>query len=142
MTAPADVVRTFLEALEEGDLDAALPLLAEDVRWINVSLPEIKGRRAVERIGRLSFTTLGGGFRVHFFSIAADGDVVLTERCDALTLGRFEQRFWVYGRFEVRDGQITVWRDAFDWGDLTAGLLRGLAGIVSPRLNRGWPLAR
>jgi limonene-1,2-epoxide hydrolase len=138
---PAAVVRAFLEALAADDLDGALALLAEDVVWINVSLPAVRGRRAVERICRLSLRA-GGGFRVHFHAIAAEGDVVLTERTDALTLGRFEQRFWVMGRFEVRDGRIAVWRDSFDWGDLTVGLLRGLAGVVSPGLNRRWPAAR
>jgi limonene-1,2-epoxide hydrolase len=97
-TDPADVVRGFLEALAADDLDGALALLAQDVVWINVSLPAVRGRRAVERICRLSLRA-GGGFRVHFHAVAAEGDVVLTERTDALTLGRFEQRFWVMGRF-------------------------------------------
>jgi limonene-1,2-epoxide hydrolase len=135
---PAAVVRGFLEALAADDLDGALALLAEDAVWINVSLPVVRGRRAIERICRLSLRA-GGGFRVHFHAIAAEGDVVLTERTDALTLGRFEQRFWVMGRFEVRDGRIAVWRDSFDWADLTVGLLRGVAGVVSPGLNRPWP---
>jgi limonene-1,2-epoxide hydrolase len=138
MSEPAEVVRSFLLALQDDDLERALALLHEDAAWINVSLPAVRGRRAIERICRLSLKA-GGGFRVYFHAIAADGDVVLTERSDALTLGRFEQRFWVVGRFEVRDGRIAVWRDAFDWGDLTVGLLRGLAGIASPRLNRPWP---
>jgi limonene-1,2-epoxide hydrolase len=135
---PAGVVRAFLLALAADDLDGAMALLAEDVVWINVSLPSVRGRRAVERICRASLR-VGGGFRVHFHAVAGTGDVVLTERTDAITLGRFEQRFWVMGRFEVRDGRIAVWRDAFDWGDLTVGLLRGLAGVVAPRLNRPWP---
>ena len=33
--APAEVVRAFLLALEASDLDAALKLLDEDVRYIN-----------------------------------------------------------------------------------------------------------
>jgi limonene-1,2-epoxide hydrolase len=138
----AAVVERFLRALEAGDLDAALALLDDDVVWINVSLPAVRGKRAVERICRWSLKA-GGGFRVHFHAIAQDADgVVLTERADALTLGRFEQRFWVYGRFELRDGRITVWRDAFDWRDLTASLARGLAGVAAPGLNRAWPPRR
>jgi limonene-1,2-epoxide hydrolase len=134
----AAIVRAFLLALQDDDLEGAMALLAEDVVWINVSLPAVRGRRSVERICRASLR-VGGGFRVHFHAVAGEGDVVLTERTDAITLGRFEQRFWVMGRFEVRDGKIAVWRDAFDWGDLTVGLLRGLAGVVAPRLNRPWP---
>lgn len=138
----AETVRTFLLALQDRDLDAAMALLTEDAVWINVSLPAVRGRRAIERICRLAMRG-GGAFRVHFYAVADDGDgVVLTDRCDALALGRFEQRFWVYGRFEVRDGRIAVWRDAFDWRDITVSLLRGAAGVASPSLNRAWPPRR
>ena len=51
----------------------------------------------------------------------------------------FAQRFWVYGRFELRDGRIAVWRDAFDWLDLAVSFVRGIVGMVAPRLNRRWP---
>jgi len=48
----ADIVRAFLEALQDGDLDAAMALLTEDAVWINVSLPAVRGKRAIERICR------------------------------------------------------------------------------------------
>jgi limonene-1,2-epoxide hydrolase len=137
-TAPAEVVRTFLLALQAGDLDSALDLLAEDVRYINVSLPTVRGRGRVERLFRPAYAR-GGRFRVHFHAIATDGDVVLTDRTDALGIGRFEQRLWVYGRFVVKDGKITVWRDSFDWLDVTRSTLRGLIAIAIPALNRPWP---
>lgn len=133
-----EVVREFLLALQDDDLDRALSFLTDDVAWINVSLPTVHGKRAIERIFRLA-QKAGGGFRVYFHAVAAEGDVVLTQRTDAMTLGRFDQRFWVAGRFEIVDGRIAVWRDSFDWLDLLVGLIRGLAGVISPRLNRPWP---
>ena len=135
-STPAGVVQAFLLALQAEDVDSAVALLADDVQWINVSLPTIRGPR-VERVLR----GLEGraGFRVHLFNVAADGEVVLTERTDAIRLGRFEQRFWVWGRFEVRDGRITIWRDSFDWLDVTVSALRAAAGVVAPGLNRRWP---
>jgi limonene-1,2-epoxide hydrolase len=136
----AETVRSFLLALQENDLERALSFLADDVEWINVSLPTVRGKRNVEKIFRGS-QKIGGGFRVYFHAIATEGDVVLTQRTDAITLGRFDHRFWVAGRFELQDGQITVWRDAFDWGDLLVGLIRAIAGIFAPRLNRPWPSA-
>lgn len=135
----AEVVTTFLLALQDKDIDLALSLLAEDVEWINVSLPTVRGRRAVEKIFRTS-QKVGGGFRVHFHSTVSEGDVVFNQRTDAITLGRFEQRFWVIGRFDVLDGKIAVWRDAFDYGDYLWGFVRALAGIISPKLNRRWPV--
>jgi limonene-1,2-epoxide hydrolase len=136
-TDPAEVVRAFLRALEAKKLDEALALLTEDAVWINVSLPTVRGRRRIEYLLR----PLEGasGFRVHFDNIAADGNVVLTERTDELSIGPVALRLWVYGRFEVVDGQIALWRDSFDWLDLTVGLVRGLAGAVLPSLNRPWP---
>jgi limonene-1,2-epoxide hydrolase len=136
--APAQVVEDFLLALQASDLDGALALLADDVEYTNVSLPTIRGRSRVDRLFR-PLQRLGGTFRVHFHTIATEGTTVLTERTDELGLGRFAQRFWIYGRFEVSDGLITVWRDSFDWYDITVSLIRGVAGAVAPSLNRRWP---
>ena len=61
-------------------------------------------------------------------------------RIDEIRVGsRFASRFWVYGRFTVRDGQIAIWRDHFDWFDITAGIARGLLGLAAPSLNRKMP---
>jgi limonene-1,2-epoxide hydrolase len=137
-SAPEQVVKDFLLALEANDLDRALALLADDVEYTNVSLPTIRGRARIDRLFR-PLQRIGGTFRVHFHTIAIDGSTVLTERTDALGLGPVEQRFWVYGRFEVEDGLITVWRDSFDWYDLVISLVRAVAGAVVPSLNRRWP---
>jgi limonene-1,2-epoxide hydrolase len=134
----ANAVTLFLRALEAGDTETAMERLAPDAVWINVTLPAVRGRDRIERLCRLGLKS-GGHFRVHFHHVASDGNVVLTERTDALGRGRFEQRFWVYGRFELEDGQIKLWRDSFDWLDMLIGLLRGLAGIFAPALNRHWP---
>jgi limonene-1,2-epoxide hydrolase len=136
---PSAVVRAFLLALEADRLDDALSLLSEDVVYTNVSLPTIRGRAQVDRLFRPGHGKDRFGFRVYFHTIAAAGDTVLTERTDALILGRLEIRLWVYGRFEIVDGRIAVWRDSFDWFDLTVGLVRALAGVFTPSLNRPWP---
>jgi limonene-1,2-epoxide hydrolase len=134
----ANAVTLFLRALEAGDTETAMERLAPDAVWINVTLPAVRGRDRIERLCRLGLKS-GGHFRVHFHHVASDGNVVLTERTDALGRGRFEQRFWVYGRFELENGQIKLWRDSFDWLDMLISLLRGLAGIFAPALNRHWP---
>ena len=137
-TDAATVVTSFLRALEADDVDRMLDLLADDAVWINVTLPTVRGRERIMRVLGLMPRT-GTRFRVHFHTVASEGDVVLTERTDALGRGRFEQRFWVYGRFEVVDGRIKVWRDSFDWVDILVSLIRALAGIAVPSLNRPWP---
>ena len=137
---PAEVVVRFLRALAASDVDTALDLVADDLVYINVSLPTIYGRARLERVARPWLRPGRMGFNVHLNHVATEGDVVLTDRVDELNCGRFASRFWVYGRFVVGDdGSITVWRDSFDWLDVTIGNLRGLAGLVSPGLNRRMP---
>jgi limonene-1,2-epoxide hydrolase len=116
----------FLHRLQAGDLDGACSLLSSDVEYINVSLPTIRGRDEVRRaLGRM-MGLKGAGFEVVIHAAAADGDVVLTDRTDVLILGRVRIEFWVYGRFVVRDGEIAMWRDSFDWLNLTVAALRGV----------------
>ena len=135
-TLDVDVVAGFLQALQRSDLDAALALVAEDLIYINVSLPTIHGRRGLDRVFRPLFKPGRAGFAVRMHHIATDGEVVLTDRTDQITLGRFRARFRVYGRFDIRDGQIAVWRDSFDWLDVTIAIMRGLAGMLVPAANR------
>ena len=137
---PADVVVRFLRALAAFDVDAALDLVAEDLVYSNVSLPTMYGRDRLERIARPALRPGRMGFDVSFNHVATEGDeVVITDRIDELSFGRFAACFWVYGRFTVRDGKIAVWRDSFDWLDVTIGNLRALVGLVFPSLNRTLP---
>ena len=94
------VVR-FLRALAAFDVDAALDLVADDLVYVNVSLPTLYGRERLERIARPWLRPGRMGFNVHFNHVATEGDVVLTDRIDELNFGRFASRFWVYGRFVV-----------------------------------------
>jgi limonene-1,2-epoxide hydrolase len=136
---PATVVVDFLRALARYDLDTALELVTQDLTYINVSLPTIHGRDRLEAVSRQVLRPGRMGFNVHFNHVMADGDVVLTDRVDEINFKRFASRFWVYGRFVVRDGQISMWRDSFDWLDVTIGNLRGLIGIFAPAFNRRMP---
>lgn len=141
--APAVIVVDFLRALAAYDVDSALELVDDDLVYANVTLPTLYGKERLERIARPFLRPDRMGFNVHFNHVATEGEhVVLTDRIDELNFGRFASRFWVYGRFAVHDGKITVWRDSFDWLDVIIGNLRGLAGLVSPALNRRMPSER
>ena len=129
-----EVVEAFLAALERLDIDAAVALLAPDVVYQNVPLPAARGVRAVEKqlrwLGRY-----GRGFEVRWHNVAANGPVVLTERTDVLTIGPVAGSFWVCGTFEVRDGRIVLWRDRFDFVDVTWSFVRGAAQAVLGRMR-------
>jgi len=133
--SPASLVTDFLKLLEAGDVDAACDLLAVDVTYINVSLPTIRGRERVRRVFNRMMARKSAGFEVHFHRIAVDGPSVLTERTDVLIFGPVRVQIWVWGRFDVAGGRITVWKDYFDWWNVTLAVARGLVGAVVPSLR-------
>ncbi|HEX5947167.1 MAG TPA: limonene-1,2-epoxide hydrolase family protein [Acidimicrobiales bacterium] len=131
---PVAVVRAFLAALEDLDVDRALELVSDDIVYQNVPLPPARG---LDEFGRQMrwLQRYCTGFEAKIHHIAADDGVVLTERTDVIERGAYRPAFWVCGTFEVVDGRITVWRDRFDWTTLTwamvaavpRALLRGSA---------------
>jgi limonene-1,2-epoxide hydrolase len=134
MTDPQAVAEAFMEALAGSDLDRAMALLADDVVYTNVGLPTIRGRERVARaLGGLERPAMG--FEVYLHSISAEGPVVLTERTDVIVFGPFRAQFWVWGRFDVHDGRITLWRDSFDFVDMARATVRGLVGMALPAVR-------
>jgi limonene-1,2-epoxide hydrolase len=130
-----EVVEGFLGALERFDVDAALLLLTDDVEYQNVPFPPAKGIKSVERQLR-GLVRYCSGFTAQNHHIASNGSVVLTERTDVIEIGRVRASFWVCGTFELRDGRIAVWRDRFDFADLTWALARGSFAALLPRRRR------
>ncbi|MDT5114483.1 MAG: limonene,2-epoxide hydrolase [Mycobacterium sp.] len=126
-------VEGFLNALQDADYETADAALDDNLVYENVGLPTIRGRaRAIKLFRQMDGRA---AFEVKVHRIAADGDAVLTERSDALIFGPLRLQFWVCGVFEVHDGRITLWRDYFDFFDMTKALARGLVALVLPSLK-------
>jgi limonene-1,2-epoxide hydrolase len=129
----AEIVESFLYALQAVDLDAADALLDDDLVYENVGLPTIRGRaRAIKLFRSMEGR---GGFEVKFHRVATDGASVMTERTDAIVIGPLRLQFWVCGVFEVHNGRITLWRDYFDMFDMLKATVRGLIGVAVPSLR-------
>lgn len=126
-------VEDFLNALQAEDFDTVDALLHDNLVYENVGFSRIRGGRKTTALMRKMEGRIG--FEVKIHRIAADGSAVLTERTDALIFGPLRIQFWVCGTFELRDGQITLWRDYFDTADMLKATLRGLAGMVVPSLR-------
>jgi limonene-1,2-epoxide hydrolase len=126
--APEETVRELFRLLAASQTRQALALLDDEVVWRNTGLPTVKGRR----VGGMLLDAEKGGLTVDItiHHAAADGNVVLTDRTDVLRKGRWESSFWVRGTFEVRDGKIVLWDDAFSWVDFTRGALVGLTRLL------------
>jgi limonene-1,2-epoxide hydrolase len=139
-TDNAAIVREFFERITGGDVDGTADLLDEDVEWENVSLPTVRGRERVGRALNLLTGLQNAGLEIYLHAISVKGQTVLTERTDVLTWGPMRWQFWVCGRFDLRDGKIVLWRDYFDFVNVTLALIRGLVGIVVPAVRARQPV--
>jgi limonene-1,2-epoxide hydrolase len=127
-TSPDLTVRSFLEHLARQETDAALALLDDEVVWRNTGLPAFQGQRVHGMLRDMR--SRGIGFDVQWKHVAADGNVVLTDRTDVISAGPWETSFGVRGTFEVRDGKIVLWDDAFSWLELLGSGVVGLARML------------
>jgi len=109
-----DVVRQFMSDMERGDYDAAMNLIAVDCEYINPPpLGAVSGPAAVRGLLEPFFApTLENELKILRESSA--GPVVFIERLDRHRLADKWVELPVTGVLEVRDGQITYWRDYFD----------------------------
>ena len=117
-----NLVSRFLEALAVPDTDGALALIAPEIEWRNTGLPTFRGKRVFAMLRDMEKRGVGFGVEIH--AIAAQGDLVLTDRTDYLWKGPLKTGFWVRGTFTIRDGLITIWDDAFSLGNLLKGFVR------------------
>ena len=65
--------------------------------------------------------------------IAADGDVVLTDRTDILIFGPVRIAFWVTGTFALREGRIVLWHDHFSFENFVRGVVVGVFRAIFAR---------
>lgn len=120
MTAPADLVREFFDAVSGGSAGPSAALrtyLSPGVVWENSGIPARDGVDECVALfeasqERLSYYT----WQVTVRALAVDGDLVLSDRVDVLVdqSGAERGRVEVMGALTVNDGKITHWRDIFD----------------------------
>jgi limonene-1,2-epoxide hydrolase len=130
------VVEAFVSALERLDLDEALTLVAQDVRWVNVPWTTATDKNRFRKFLRGMFKD-ATRFEVQYRDIHERGDgVVYTDRVDIFEGGGISMNLPVRGEFRVKDGLITEWVDRFSWAKLVGEIGRSLPGIIRHRLGR------
>lgn len=116
-----ETVTSFIAAIERGDLDGALALVADDVEYDNVPIAKVHGPDGIRAVlGPFLAMCSGVEWIVHHQ--VAQGEVVMNERVDRFLIGERWMELPVAGLFVVRDGRITLWRDYFDNETFRAGL--------------------
>lgn len=132
-----DVVEAFVSALERLDLDAAVELVSDDVRWVNYPLTTARTKSRFEKALRAMFRD-AERFDVRYNDIhERDDGVVYTDRVDIFEGGGIALDLPVQGEFRVRNGRIVEWVDRFSWLKVIGDLSRSLPAVAKHRLGIG-----
>lgn len=123
MTRSADeLVTEFCKLWSSPDPDKLASYFAEDAVYHNIPMEAVQGREAI-RDFIAGFTAAFDGIDFQVHRQISDGTIVMNERTDVMhSKAGKEIPLPVTGVFEVRDGQITAWRDYFDMATITSAL--------------------
>jgi limonene-1,2-epoxide hydrolase len=123
---PQAIVRDFLDAWDEPDLDRLVERLSafitEDAVLRQMPFGEVRGRAGIRRIAAESMETMSQ-FEIDIVAVDAAGRKVFTERVDRFVLHGRAVAVPVLGVFELADDdRISAWRDYFDPRPLLPGV--------------------
>ena len=110
---PEAVVTEFIDLINQNDLVGATNLLSENCEYDNVPMGKVFGRETIlaqlgpmmERCTEIDWITIRQ---------VSSGSVVMNERLDKFLWPHGWVEMPCAGIFEVKDGQIILWRDYFD----------------------------
>mgnify|MGYP001815992130 FL=1 len=130
------VVQDFVSALERLDLDAAIELADDSIRWVNYPLTTSRNKAQFGKALRGMFRD-AERFEVHYSDIHERGEgVVYTERLDIFEGGGVSLNLPVQGQFRVRDGKVTEWVDRFSWRKVVTEIGASVPSILKHRFGR------
>lgn len=118
--SPMATVLSFCGAWTGPDMDRVISHLGDDIVYHNIPMEELSGLAAVERYLRAAGPFAHSAWEVR--AVAANGEKVLTERIDRMTVRGRMVTLPVMGTFRVRGGLIREWRDYFDLASYRAQL--------------------
>ena len=108
------IVQEFCDAMVLRDAEALRRFLCEDAVYQNVGMEATVGVDAIVANLAAQLQMFPNSYEYVMKNIAANGDVVLTERLDVIDTPSGVQAVPVMGTFVVREGKIHRWRDYFD----------------------------
>jgi limonene-1,2-epoxide hydrolase len=121
MADAESIVREFCAAWSRLDVDEIAGYFTDDAVYHNIPLQPLHGRDAI-RDFLTGFLAGASSAEFRMNNIVASGNLVMTERVDAFSIGGREIAIPVAGVFEISDGKIAAWRDYFDMAPVTAFL--------------------
>tara|TARA_B100001142_G_C14039948_1_gene541669 strand:- start:259 stop:648 length:390 start_codon:yes stop_codon:yes gene_type:complete len=111
--SPDQVVTTFIDYINQMDLEQAVSLLSENCEYDNVPMGKVFGRDAIfqqlkpmmDRCDQIDWITM---------KQTSTGSIVMNERLDKFLWPHGWVEMPCAGIFEIQHGEITLWRDYFD----------------------------
>ena len=100
--------------MSKRDAAALRPLLDDQITYHNIGMPAATGIEATLANIAGQWEMFPGTYEWEIRSLAADGDIVLTERIDRVGPPGLIAPVPVMGVFEIHNGRIRAWRDYFD----------------------------
>ena len=116
MSDSAQVVREFCELMVQRDAEALRAFFADDAVYQNAGMPATTGVDAIVTNMAGQFAMFPDSYEYRVLNLAADGNVVLSERLDMIRTPAGVQGVPVMGAFVLRNGKITRWTDYWDTG--------------------------
>jgi limonene-1,2-epoxide hydrolase len=110
--SPKQTIVDFIAAARRLDMETFFGMLDENIHYHTGAKKPIFGRKSV----RTDIEALGPITQLDWelVRVAAEGNVVMTERIDRSTINGKLIELPASGVFEVRGGKIVYWRDYFD----------------------------
>ncbi|MEE9284269.1 MAG: limonene-1,2-epoxide hydrolase family protein [Dehalococcoidia bacterium] len=111
----AKVVTAFCQAWSRMDPHELAGYFTQDAVYHNIPMEPLVGLEAIHN----ALHGMADQLKDVQFEIRrqlADGDVVMNERIDRMTIQGRKIELPVVGVFEMQDGKIKAWRDYFDRG--------------------------
>ena len=121
MSEAQSVVLAMIDGFNRIDLDAIIDCFTEDALYHNIPMPAVRGKVAI-RESLAGFMASSEEVQWEVLNLAADADVVLTERVDKFKINGVWVEVPVMGVFETAGGKIAAWRDYFDLGQFQSRL--------------------
>jgi limonene-1,2-epoxide hydrolase len=117
-TDPNALVSEFCQAWTRMDADELASYFTDDGVYHNIPMEPAVGREAVRQL-LVGMKGMISAIRFEVHRQIAQGDVVMNERTDHITMGDRTVALPVVGVFEVSGGKIKAWRDYFDMGQFS-----------------------
>lgn len=117
-TDPSELVSQFCDEWTNPNPDRMIEYFTDDAIYHNIPMDPAVGKDAI----KATFEGMGAmieSIRFETLKQVANGDTVMNERIDHLSMGGNIIPLPVMGVFEIVDGRIHRWRDYFDLATFT-----------------------